>query len=118
MRKRVKGGEVSPAAQEGRTIDARPLPGFVPREGDRLTVCYTGAKLQIAPFSTVELDSGIYSRILEVGDDPVEQWDRVYAYLRDKTLEGARAKLSMYVAELAEAKSNLQTQIAELTGGK
>ena len=100
-----QGSVTSPSQSQGRVIDTRPSSDFVVREGDRLTVIYNAAKLQIAPFSSVELDSGIYSRSLEPGDDPVEQWDRIYAYLRDKVLEGARSKLKTFATELAEAKA-------------
>jgi hypothetical protein len=89
----------------GREIDSRPLPDFEVREGDRLTVLYNGAKLQVAPFSLVELDAGIYSRSLQPGDDAAEQWDRVHGFLERKCLERARAKLQAYAEELAEAKA-------------
>lgn len=98
------GVTASPEPSSGREIAARPLPGFEVREGDRLTVMYQGAKLQIAPFSTVELDGGIYSRTLLPGDDPAEQWDRIYGYLERKALEVARPKLQAFALELAEAK--------------
>lgn len=102
---KVSGATETPTARAGLEIDSRPPSGFEVREGDRLTVLYNGAKLQIAPFSSVEIDAGIYSRSLEPGDDAVEQWDRVHAFLERKCLERARAKLRAYAEELAEAKA-------------
>ncbi len=84
-------------------------PGFEVREGDRLTVMYHGAKLQIAPYNSVELDGGIYSRSLQPGDDPEEQWDRIHAYLERKALEKARAKLRRMSDELHRARNNVET---------
>lgn len=95
----------TPPAPAGREIASRPPADFEVREGDRLTVLYNGAKLQIAPFSSVEIDAGIYSRSLEPGDDAADQWDRVHAFLERKCLERARAKLQAYAEELAEAKA-------------
>ncbi len=88
--------------------EARDL-SFEVRDGDRLTVMYHGAKLQIAPYNSVELDGGIYSRSLLPGDDPEEQWDRIHSYLERKALERARAKLATFADELRIAK--------ERTGG-
>ena len=78
--------------------------GFEVRDGDRLTVMYHGAKLQIAPYNSVELDGGIYSRSLLPGDDPEEQWDRIHGYLERKALEKARTKLATFADELRIAK--------------
>lgn len=91
---------------EGRDVTREDLddPGFEVREGDRLTVVYGGVKLQIAPYSSVEIDSAYYSRTLEPGDDPHEQFDRIRAFLNKKTTEKAREKLALYAGELAAAK--------------
>jgi hypothetical protein len=78
---------------------------FEIREGDTLTVTYTGAKLQIAPFTTVEIDSSTYRRTLQAGDDPEHEFARIYAYLKNNCELRARAKLETYAAELAKAKS-------------
>lgn len=91
-------------ASTGREIASKLPADLEVREGDRLTVLYNGAKLQIAPFSSVEIDAGIYSRSLEPGDDAAEQWDRVHGFLERKCLERAREKLRAYAEELAEAK--------------
>ena len=87
-------------------------PGFEVREGDRLTVMYHGAKLQIAAYNSVELDGGIYSRTLVPGDDPEEQWDRIYAYLERKALERAREKLRKFSEQLHRARNNVETGTA------
>lgn len=87
-------------------------PGFEIREGDRLTIMYHGAKLQIAKYNSVELDGGIYSRSLQPGDDPEEQWDRIHAYLERKALEKARAKLKRMSEELHRARNNVETGTA------
>lgn len=86
--------------------------GFEVRDGDRLTVMYHGAKLQIAPYNSVELDGGIYSRTLKEGDDPVAEWDRIYAYLERKALEHARKKLRTMSTELHRARKNVETGTA------
>lgn len=78
--------------------------GFVAREGDVLVVHYTGAKLQIAPYTTVEVDSAIYTRRLEPGDDPKVEFDRVYNFVRNQCINRARAKLATFSDELAKAK--------------
>lgn len=77
---------------------------FVARDGDRLTVTYRGAKLQIAAYSTVELDDLIYSRTLLPGEDPDTEFDRVYEFLRQKAEARAREKLAAYADALAKAK--------------
>lgn len=100
------------AAKEVREILTRAEatdPGFEVREGDRLTVMYHGAKLQIAPYNSVELDGGIYSRTLLPGDDLEEQWDRIHTYLERKALERARAKLRSFSDELRIARENVKT---------
>lgn len=78
--------------------------GFRPRDGDRLTVTFAGAKLSIAPYTTVELDSGIYSRTLEAGDDPTEQWDRIYEFLKNSATKAAKAKIAATASMLVEGK--------------
>ena len=95
--------------QEPREFNAKPGVDFEVREGDRLTVLYNGAKLQIAKFNTVELDGGIYSRTLQPGDDPSEQWDRIHGYLERKALERARDKLRTFSEELHKARNNVDT---------
>lgn len=90
--------------EELHEINSRLDSYFEVREGDRLTVSYNGVKLSIGSYSTVETDGAIYSRTLEVGDDPVEQWDLIYSYLKKNALKEARFKLSTFVAELAHAK--------------
>jgi len=77
---------------------------FEVREGDTLTIKFDGANLQIASFSSVKLDSAIYSRQLRPGEDPAEVFDQVHSYLRRKCLEVARAKLQDFARELAAAK--------------
>lgn len=98
------GSNPEPPTGEPREFFERPSANFEVREGDRLTVSFNAAKLQIAPFSTVELDGGIYSRSLEPGDDPVEQWDLIYGYLKTRALNVAREKLATFADELAKAK--------------
>jgi len=78
--------------------------GFVAREGDALVVNYSGAKLQIAPYTTVEIDSAIYTRRLEPGDDPVAEFERVYTFVQNQCIKRARAKLATFADELAKAK--------------
>lgn len=91
--------------EAARDIGKRPDVPFEVREGDRLSVNYNGAKLQIVQFSNVELDGGFYSRTLVPGDDPVAEWDRIYGYLRDQSLKGAREKLATFSDELAKARA-------------
>lgn len=94
----------------GREITSRPEPDFIVRTGDKLTVMYNGVKLGIAPFSTVELDGSIYSRMLEEGDDPVEQWDKIYNYLKGQCLKVAREKLRIFSDELRAAKQRVNPE--------
>lgn len=91
---------------EGREVTREEAadPGFEVRDGDRLTIVYGGVKLQIAPYSSVELDSSYYSRTLEAGDDVAEQYDRIRDFLNAKATEKAREKLALYAGELNAAK--------------
>ncbi len=97
--------ETADAKAEGREFGERPAAPFEVREGDRLSVTYAGAKLQIVQFNTVELDGAFYSRTLKPGDDPAAEWDRIYAFLRDKALAGAREKLATFADELKRARA-------------
>lgn len=74
------------------------------RNGDVLTVMFNGAKLSIAPYSTVELDGAIYQRQLKDGEDPEEVFAAVYEHLRTKCLAQAKRKLADFAAELAKSK--------------
>jgi hypothetical protein len=86
-------------------LRARSAPrAFAVREGDRLTVTFAGAKLQIAQYSTVELDGAIYSRTLEPGDDLNAEFSRIYEILKESCLSRAREKLAIYAEEHAAAK--------------
>jgi len=87
-----------------RELTERPPEGFEVREGDRLTVMYHGAKLSIAPYSSVDLDGAIYSRTLQPGDDAAAEFDRIHTYLRDRCLRESRAKLNTFADELRRAK--------------
>jgi hypothetical protein len=80
------------------------------REGDVLVVNVPGVKLQIASYSTVEIDGGTYSRKLEKGDDVNEQFDRIHSFLRDKQQEKARLKLGTFADELRRARERAGTK--------
>ncbi len=69
-----------------------------------MTVKFDGASLSIASYSSVKLDSAIYSRQLREGEDPEEAFDQIYGYLRKKCLDVAREKLRDLSEELAAAK--------------
>ena len=77
---------------------------FRVRKGDTMTVKFDGANLQIAKFSSVRLDSAIYSRQLRLGEDPDQAFDEIYGYLRRKCLAVAVTKLQDFSEELAKAK--------------
>ena len=81
-----------------------PTEDFQVREGDTLTIKWDGANLQIAPFSTVRLDSAIYSRQLRPGEDPIAAFREIHGYLRRECLAVARVKLREFAEELASAK--------------
>ncbi len=81
-----------------------PTEDFNVREGDTLTIKWDGANLQIAPYSTVKLDSAIYSRQLLPGEDPVVAFREIHGYLRRECLKVARVKLREFAKELASAK--------------
>jgi hypothetical protein len=87
-----------------REISKRPNKGFEVREGDRLSINYTSAKLSIANYSSVDTDNAFYSRTLEVGDDAQEQWDLCYEFLKNNVLNEAKVKLKAFAEELASAK--------------
>lgn len=81
---------------------------FEAREGDTLDVTFAGAVLQIAPYSTVTLDSATYHRVLREGEDPAEVYEAVYGYLRRKCIDKARAKLSDFADEHRKARERSQ----------
>lgn len=85
-------------------------PEFKVRAGDTLTVKFDGANLQIAPYSSVSLDSAIYSRKLEEGDDPEVEFDRIYAYLKRKLMAVAVTKLSEFADEHRKARERAGTR--------
>lgn len=93
-------------AREARKV-APSSDAFEIRDGDVLTVRYAGAKLQIAPYNSVELDGATYTRQLRAGDDPEEEHRRIYAYLRRKSLEEAREKLREFSEELRKARAHV-----------
>lgn len=100
-------GKSTDTQSQGCEVTTRPSIGFDVRPGDRLTVTYAGAKLCIGRYSTVDLDSAVYSRTLEPGDDPVEQWDLIYEYLRNNAIKNAKEKLHMFVEELTEVRKRV-----------
>lgn len=81
---------------------------FTAREGDVLSVNYAGVKLQIAPFSTVELDSAIYTRRLKPGEDPEVEFAKIHAFLAKQCQTRAREKLATFAGELSKAKRRAQ----------
>lgn len=83
---------------------------FEIRAGDTLTIKFDGANLQIAPYSSVSLDSAIYSRKLEEGDDPEAEFDRIYAYLKRKCLGAAVSKLNDFADEHRKARERAGTR--------
>lgn len=77
---------------------------FRAREGDTLVVNFGGASLQIAAYSQVQIDSAIYTRKLEAGEDAEMAFAEVYAFLRKECLDRARQKLADFAEEHAKAK--------------
>ena len=110
-RTRVRVGEAEePKERPAVVFKDRPPEGFEAREGDVLFVSYSGAKLSIAQYSNVELDSASYSRKLRDGDNVAEEWDRVYTFLKNKAVAGAKEKLRTYADELNRARLRARGQ--------
>lgn len=77
------------------------------RNGDVLTVMFNGAKLSIAPYSTVELDGAVYQRPLKDGEDPEQVFDDLYEFLSERCISRARKKLGDFAQELSTAKKRV-----------
>jgi len=109
-RRKIKSGEGQKPQPAGPPLEPDPwgLRGdddvVAVRKGDRLSITFTGAKVQIAPYTTVEIDSATYERTLEPGDDLEHEWRRCYGYLKRHALAEARLKLAAFADEVATAK--------------
>ena len=91
-------------------VDGKPGPGYVPhpfpaRAGDVLVVSYPEVAVPIAPYFTVRVGGLTYSRQLFAGDDAAEQYESVYAFLRDRAERDAAAKIAAWAAEQAESQA-------------
>lgn len=86
--------------REGEAIEAGP--GFEPRDGDMLTVSYPEVKLPLrAKFAIVDVGGLSYTRTLRDGDDVGEEYDRIYAFLRQRAERDAVEKVKMWNAEFS-----------------
>lgn len=95
------------ARQEKPVADARVLsfsdihPGFEPRDGDVLVVSYGEVTIPMPkPYSNVKVGGGIYTRRLLEGDNAVEQYERVYKYLKAVSERTAQDKVETWSKEL------------------
>ncbi len=76
-------------------------PGFEVRDGDVLRVTYAEVKLPLrAQFAVITIGGEAYTRQLRAGDDVVEQYDRIYEFLRKRAERDAVVKVKMWNAEL------------------
>jgi hypothetical protein len=82
--------------------------GFEPREGDTLVVSYGAVKLQLGnmKFGSVEVGNSIYTRKLREGDNPVEQFERVYDYLRRTSEVAAKEKIRTWFETVESLNKN------------
>lgn len=77
-------------------------PEFEPRDGDVLVVSYPEANVGLGgnSYSSVKVGGLIYTRKLVEGDDPEEQYRKIYAYLERLALRDGRAKIALFMEEL------------------
>lgn len=75
--------------------------GFEPREGDVLVVSYGGVKLNLpGKYNGVEVGGNIYTRRLREGDDPMQEYVRIYGFLANVSEESAREKIRRWSDEV------------------
>lgn len=84
-----------------------PPAGFTPREGDVLVVSYPEVTISLGgnSFSAVKVGGLIYTRKLIDGDDPGEQYRKIYAFLERRALIDGREKVKLYQEELKRVRS-------------
>lgn len=109
MRQRKKVSPPNTAPARELTHDDIVDPAFEVREGDTLSVTYNGAKVSInGTYSSVELDGAHYKRTLREGDDPGEEFERIYTFLKTRSEARARAKLTHFVDQIRKADARAQ----------
>ena len=74
--------------------------GFEAREGDILVVSYPEVTVPVVQYSAVKVGGLIYTRRLQKGDDPNEQHDRIYAWLKRKAERAANEKVEAWSKQL------------------
>lgn len=75
------------------------------RAGDVLVVSFPEITLPIAQYSNVKLGGLTYSRQLVDGESVSEQYDKIYAFLKNRALQDGQAKVAEAKAELERARS-------------
>lgn len=77
-------------------------PGFMPREGDVLVVGYPEVTIGLGgnSYSAVKVGGLIYTRKLVEGDDPSEQYRKIYAFLERRAVLDGREKVKLFQEEL------------------
>lgn len=78
--------------------------GLVAREGDVLVVNYPEIRVPVAPYCTVGVGGLVYTRQLRDGDDPEQEYRRIYDYLDRQVKADARVKIAQWSEEVGEKK--------------
>lgn len=84
--------------------DAGPA-GFEAREGDVLVVSYPEVTVPVVQYSAVKVGGLIYTRRIQKGDDPNEQYEKIYAWLKRKAEKAANEKVADWSKQLRGARS-------------
>lgn len=75
--------------------------GFTAREGDVLVISYPEVKIPVSKYWTLGVGNLIYTRKLIAGDNPDDQYDRIYGWLKNKAEQTAVEKIKRWSAEAA-----------------
>jgi hypothetical protein len=79
---------------------------FEVREGDVLVVSYPEVTIGLGgnSYSSVKVGGLIYTRKLLEGDDPDEQYRKIYAFLEQRAVRDGREKVRLFQEELKRAR--------------
>lgn len=82
--------------------------GFEPRDGDVLVVHYGAVKVPLpsGKFGSVEVGGESYTRQLRAGDDVVEQYEKVYDFLKGRSERAAREKVKEWYAQFSKGEGS------------
>lgn len=90
-----------------RLVRGVPDLGFAPRDNDVLVVTYGEVKVPVIQYSTVSVGGLTYSRQLRVGDNPQQEYENIYGFLRLNAEKTAVEKVRLWADELAAVRDKV-----------